>query len=85
MQTKDIDKLPVLRLLKQNRGKWTFFGYETGINTAMPKGTPLKLQLSVMRTLIKQDLVSGCACGCRGDFEITDKGLAYLLEADSNV
>jgi hypothetical protein len=36
--------------------------------------TPEALILSKMKKLIKQNLVSGCPCGCRGDFEITNKG-----------
>ena len=45
---------------------------------AMPEGTPEKLALAKMKSLIKRGLVDGCACGCRGDFEITDKGIESL-------
>jgi len=31
-----------------------------------------------MASLIRRGLVDGCACGCRGDFELTEKGLALL-------
>ncbi len=50
------------------------------IYNAFPDGveTPEKLLLSKMRKLINQELVHGCACGCRGDFEITAKGENYL-------
>lgn len=30
--------------------------------------------------LIKRGLLDGCACGCRGDFEITRKGMDWLMK-----
>lgn len=48
---------------------------------AMPRGTPEKVALAKMRSLYRRDLVGGCDCGCRGDFEITDKGLALIGRA----
>jgi len=39
---------------------------------------PDKVVLAKMRSLIKRGLVSGCACGCRGDFQITAKGAKTL-------
>lgn len=48
------------------------------VRNAMPPGVPAKLVLAKMRILIRSGLVDGCDCGCRGDFEITDKGREYL-------
>ncbi len=48
------------------------------VHDAMPPGTPEKVQLAKMRQLHRRGLVSGCACGCRGDWEITDTGLAFV-------
>jgi hypothetical protein len=45
---------------------------------AFPAGTPQKRIFAKMRSLYKRGLVKGCPCGCRGDFEITDKGLALI-------
>ena len=45
---------------------------------AMPEGTPEKLRIAKMAILIKRGLVDGCPCGCRGDYEITDKGIAAI-------
>jgi len=45
---------------------------------AMPPLPSDKLALAKMRQLIRRGLVDGCACGCRGDFELTDKGREYL-------
>ena len=44
-------------------------------------GIPEKLVLSKARSLIKRELMEGCDCGCRGDFEITDAGRALLESA----
>ncbi len=59
----------------------TFNGCVQGVPHAMPEGTPEKLVLAKMRRLIKRGLVDGCGCGCRGDFELTDKGRAILSAA----
>lgn len=45
---------------------------------SMPEGTPETLARKKMALLYKKGLVGGCPCGCRGDFEITDKGLALI-------
>lgn len=82
IQTKDIDKVAVLKFLEINQGNWCTLhnGFHNSVGNAMPNGLPIKLRLSVMRNLINRGLVAGCPCGCRGDFEITPKGLEYLKE-----
>jgi len=42
---------------------------------------PGRLVLAKMSKLIRAGLVSGCPCGCRGDFEITIKGRKVLAAA----
>jgi len=37
-----------------------------------------KLVRAKMGMLIRRGLVTGCTCGCRGDFELTEKGRAFL-------
>lgn len=76
-----IDDRAILEFLALHQGEWSTWGNGHSMPTvrdAMPLGVPEKLQLAKMRRLIKRDLVGGCVCGCRGDFEITDKGLAYI-------
>jgi len=46
--------------------------------TAVAPDVPPKLLLAKMRQLYNREFVGGCACGCRGDWEITDKGLAFI-------
>jgi hypothetical protein len=90
MQCKDIADVPILRLLAdlppypggQARiwGNW-IFDDEADVRRVMPAGVPDKLVLAKMRQLIRRGVVDGCPCGCRGDFEITEKGLAELADA----
>ena len=81
MKYSDIDDKVVLNFLAKHQGKWatwdhSYFAVPT-VSSVMP-GVPPKLQLSKMKQLIKRKFVSGCDCGCRGDFEITDKGLEFI-------
>lgn len=45
---------------------------------AMPKEWTRRRRLAMMRVILRNGLVGGCDCGCRGDFEITDKGLKFM-------
>lgn len=90
MQCKDIPELPVLRFLAGPYEGWpvagwaTWFDYEprpaNSILNAMPPGTPAKLGRRKMAAMIRKRLVSGCSCGCRGDFQITDRGRVALQD-----
>ena len=89
MQCKAIENKRILLFLKErddNHKLWStwFNGLENSISQAMTEGVPDKLRLAKMRTLIKRDLVGGCACGCRGDFEITKKGIEYINQIKQN-
>lgn len=84
MKCKDIPNKPILRFLKE-QDRWCTYGnsmFMPTVQDVMPTDTPTKLQLSKMKQLIKRGLVDGCTCGCRGDFEITSKGLEYLEKPD---
>jgi hypothetical protein len=39
---------------------------------------PPKVFNAKLRRLIERGLLSGCACGCRGDFEVTPEGKQWL-------
>jgi len=86
MQCKDIPDKPILFFLA-GLHRWATHWTGDGISMpsvadAMPPGTPEKLRLAKMGQLIKRNLVSGCTCGCRGDFEITAKGRELLSEQE---
>lgn len=81
MQCKDIPDKPVLAFLASlpvgSPGTWFWsddYKPNNSVIRAMPDGTPAKLGRVKMQGLIKRGLVNGCACGCRGNFEVTDKG-----------
>lgn len=80
MQCKDIPDQPILQLLAKNPGVWHnwYFADEKDVRKAMPANTPEKLIIGKMRMLMRRGLVDGCGCGCRGDFEITQKGLLFI-------
>lgn len=78
IQCKNIPDARILEYLRTN-GKcfvWDKLGPE--IYSAFPQGTPNRVVMAKMRRLIERGLVSGCACGCRGDFELTEKGRKLL-------
>jgi hypothetical protein len=86
MQAKDIPDGPVLDFIHENGGigcNW-FAADLDGVNPssvrhAMPDDTPDALVHAKMRRLIRRGLVDGCDCGCRGDFELTEKGEARRM------
>lgn len=71
MKTKDIPEEPILRFLSLQSG-WTDRWKMKEV--AFPEWANDKLVLSKMSALIRKQLVDGCPCGCRGDFEITFSG-----------
>lgn len=43
-------------------------------------GFPPKVLRAKAAQLIKRNLIQGCACGCRGDFELLSKGMDFLAD-----
>lgn len=87
MQCKDIPDRPILEFLRDLPGlkpgfpRWATWGKTDrmpSVNNAMPAGIQGRLVLAKMRMLIRRGLVDGCDCGCRGDFQLTDKGREFL-------
>lgn len=77
---------PILLFLQryagEDDGQWCTFGepgqWMPSVQDAMPPGTPSDVQHAKMRALMVRGLVDGCACGCRGDFELSVEGARYL-------
>lgn len=79
MQTKDLDTNEMLdvidKLSTSKEYPWDDYTKDKhpvfidDIFTCYPK-VPQKLIVSKLRNLIKKGLITGCACGCRGDFEV---------------
>jgi hypothetical protein len=91
MKASDISDKAVLEYLAQFQGEWTSLwnghfkenprsdGHIVNdVYYSMPVGTPPKVALAKMKRLYNRGFIGGCTCGCRGDFEITDKGLAFI-------
>lgn len=43
---------------------------------------PYNLVRAKCARLIQRTLLDGCACGCRGDFELTETGRQYLEDGE---
>jgi len=80
MQCKDIKDTPIIEFVNKHGGigcTW-FNDNPRSVRHVMPKMIHDKLILAKMRKLIKRKLIKGCACGCRGYFEITGKGKDFI-------
>lgn len=90
LQLKDLDTKVILRELAKWQGRWSTWGEREYVNekTGEPyminiqlrtyPGSPDRLWLKKMTKLMNKGYVGGCDCGCRGDYEITDEGLALI-------
>lgn len=96
MKCKDIAEEPILRYLAgetDGYAGWPAKGWGNrfvdddgkpavgSILNAMPPGIPPKLGLAKAGMMIRRGLITGCTCGCRGDFEITAKGRVAIASA----
>ena len=94
MKTSDIPDNVILEYLAKHQDKWTMWFSTKNFkrsNDDAPSPSIAdclteagivipndKLILSKMKSFIKRGLSGGCDCGCRGDYVITDKGLALI-------
>lgn len=87
MQAKDLDDAEFLRLIDtiSHDGLWahtnTRWVFTWDLEPAMPD-VPWKVILAKASKLIKRGVLSGCDCGCRGDFELTEQGHDFLKAHD---
>lgn len=84
MKCSDIPTQPILEHIEIHGGigcSWNI-GDKRDVRNAMPNGfnLPPKLVHAKMRQLINNDLVDGCCCGCRGDFELLPRGRQQMLK-----
>lgn len=83
----DIPDLTVLRAIDRiSREPWWDGEPPTGrsrwvmrwdLNGAFP-AVPPRLMWAKCARLIRRGLLTGCSCGCRGDYELTDAGRSLL-------
>ena len=88
MKCKDIPIIPILKRVYERRPHWCCtFGkeFENSIRHAFPENVNDHIVLAKMTQIIKNGLLNGCTCGCRGDFEITEKGIAFLKSGMTDI
>lgn len=71
MQAKDLDDAVTLAALAACRGKHGVAAWSSRWDVQDEiKHAPPKVVLAKLRSMIKRGVLSGCACGCRGDFHL---------------
>lgn len=85
MKAADIDDRTVLAFIAQQRTQpWPNWVRRMDVEALLPD-VPPKVVLAKLRQLLKRRLLTGCGCGCRGDFEMTTAGEAFLARADQDI
>lgn len=80
LQAKDISDVEMLEAVREagtGSSGWAMAWDVDALNPAYPP----KVQQAKRSKLIKRGLMEGCTCGCRGDFYLTDSGLALLNDS----
>jgi hypothetical protein len=77
MQCKDIPDAPLVRFVAEKQAST---GHWVCVWDLEPpySDLPGNLFRAKMGKLINKGYLTGCNCGCRGDYEVTPKGLAYI-------
>lgn len=71
MQAKDITDEVMLAALTATRGRHGVASWSSLFDVRDHLGSvPPKVTLAKLRSMIKRGVITGCACGCRGDFEL---------------
>lgn len=66
MQVKDIQDEPILSIIDRIRAEKNRCSFTDDFDAL---AIPRKLMLAKMANMIRRKLITGCTCGCRGDFE----------------
>ena len=79
MKAADLDDTQMLRTVEAlcvEHGMWTM----TTLVAERYPDAPYKVVAAKLSKLLKRGLLSGCDCGCRGDWELTAKGREWLKQ-----
>lgn len=69
IQCKDVDKVDVLRVIEKKSLSTIPYVMLWEIEDDFPD-IPNKVILAKLRQMVRAGWITGCGCGCRGDFEI---------------
>lgn len=93
LQCKDIPELPILRFLADQVLNTTHFAvtpvpgwpYCTPTLRSVPEcaDLPEKVLRRKLGAMARKGIITGCDCGCRGDWRITSCGLLVLKAKDN--
>lgn len=73
--------------LKKREGeaaRWPVWVFTRNLQCLMPMFPP-EVILAKASALLRRGLITGCDCGCRGDFELTIDGAQFLRKAGHEV
>ena len=72
------DPDPTLRKREGDDARWPVWVFTWNLDCLMPMFPP-ELIRAKANQLLRRGLISGCGCGCRGDFELTEEGARFLI------
>lgn len=70
----DIDEVELLRNIEMWCRANEMWGMTSPLRRQFYPALPEAVLLAKLRRLLARGLVTGCGCGCRGDWELTSKG-----------
>lgn len=76
----DVTLLLIIDRLTTEHGRWLFTGE---VVDAYPEPMPYKVVAAKLARFAERGLATGCACGCRGDWELTEKGRSLAGVGDA--
>lgn len=75
---------PALRKREGRDATWPVWVFTWNLDCLMPFFPPEVIRAKASR-LIRRGLLTGCDCGCRGDFSLTVEGARFLRQAGHDV
>lgn len=80
----DVPTAPILRRIQEITSEHRLWAHNDELLDAMPPGTTMTVAMAKMRRIYRAGLARGDADKhMRGDWELTDKGRAYLAGEDA--
>ncbi len=73
MKASDLSDVEVLHIVEATCARKGYWANTTEVAVCFPD-VPSKVVAAKLSQLLKRDLISGCDCGCRGDWELLQAG-----------